>query len=189
MKIHTKLTFLGSLAILSTSPLALAHKAVRHAVTAEPTADTVTDTTTTDPAIVDGNTTDAGGTTAGTDTGSTDGGTSVDGSTGNGGVVGPDGGGVVVDPVKVEDHTGTETPVPLDWVKRGIGDNPDVIFYNMAGGPVPVFKGETSPVAKQIGPDGKATAIEGKDNSGALQLNREKKGPVALVKKGRVFLR
>ncbi len=186
MKIHAKLTFLGSLAILSTSPLALAHKGVRHAVTLEaPTAD-VTDPATSEPVVVDGNTTDTTDPVDGTDAGKPD-----DGKT-DGEVTGPKDDGTdvsVTDPGTPEDTTGDGTTVPLDWVKRGVGDNPDVIFYNMAGGPLPVFKGETSPVAKQIGPDGKATAIEGKENCVVPQISHEKKGAVALVKQGHVFLR
>ncbi len=105
------------------------------------------------------------------------------GETGTGTVV--DGGEVVTNGEPVEG-----TPVPLDWVKRGGGlENPDVILYNMAGGPLPVFKGENAPLAKGISPDEKATAIEAKGNSVIPQINHDKKGPVALVKKGRVFLR
>lgn len=196
MKIHTKLTFLGTFAILSSSPLVLANKAAPDAAAAAATAATVTtDTTVVEPAIV------KEGTVSGTDAGvivkeNTDTGTKVEVTPTEGEVIDTtkDGGitGEVthpVDPVVIENHTGEETPVPLDWIKRTNLENPDVIFYNMAGGPAPVFKNETSPIAKQIGPDGKATAIEGKENSGASPLNREKKGPVALVKKGRVFLR
>ena len=75
--------------------------------------------------------------------------------------------------------------VPIDWVKRG-GENPDVIFYSMAGGggEVPLFKS-----AVETGQDDKAAAIEGKGAAAAPQITREKKGPVALIKKGRVFLR
>ncbi|MEO5913697.1 MAG: hypothetical protein ABIS50_05660 [Luteolibacter sp.] len=77
--------------------------------------------------------------------------------------------------------------VPIDWVKRGGGDNPDVMFYNMAGGEAPVFKGETA--GKELGQDEKATDIEAHDAPVVPQINREKKVPVALIKKGRVFLR
>lgn len=193
MKMHTKFTFLGSLAILAASPLALADKDAGNAVATEVAVDVVTDTATTDPVIVEDNATDAGGTTDGTDGAVVEEGATDDGTTPEGEVVDAGGGevgGEVIDPGTVEDNSGEGTVVPLDWIKRGGGDNPDVIFYNMiGGGPAPVFKGETSPVAKQIGPDDKATAIEGKENSGAPQLNREKKGPVALIKKGRVFLR
>lgn len=83
-----------------------------------------------------------------------------------------------------------EGQVPIDWVKRGEGEleNPDVIFQNTAfdGG------GEAAPVATksdiELGQDDKAAVIEGKGTA-AAQVKHEKKGPVALVKKGRVFLR
>ena len=207
MKMHSKLTVLGSLALLSTSPLALANKPAHSGTAIEAPADDVTDAIVTDPVVIEDGTTDAGGATDGIvdegtvtdpiddgaiDDGVTDDGTKDDGTTTDGEVVDPnvgEAGGEVTDPVTVEECIEDGTPVPLDWIKRG-GENPDVMFYNMAsGGPGVVFKGETSPVAKQIGPDERATAIEGKDNAGVSSLNREKKGPVALVKKGRVFLR
>lgn len=194
MKIHTKLTFLGALAMFSASPLAFANKAAPQAGAAEATGATpvTTDIAVVEPAIVKEETTTAGGTNDGTDAGTTDTGTKDDITpTETKEIVPTDGGEVIiaVDPVVSENNNGEGTPVPLDWIKRTNLDNPDVILYNMAGGPAPVFKNETSPIAKQIGPDGKATAIECKENSGASPLNHEKKGPVALVKKGRVFLR
>lgn len=82
-----------------------------------------------------------------------------------------------------------EGQVPIDWVKRGEGEleNPDVIFYTTADGGA-----EAAPVAAkgdiELGQDDKAAVIEGKGTA-AAQVKREKKGPVALVKKGRVFLR
>jgi hypothetical protein len=57
----------------------------------------------------------------------------------------------------------------------------------MAGGEAPVFKNETS--AKDLGQDEKATDIETPQAPTVSSVNREKKAPVALVKKGRVFLR
>ena len=78
--------------------------------------------------------------------------------------------------------------VPIDWVKRGGGDveNPDVMFFTTADG------GAVAPTVTkaeiELGQDDRATVIEGKGNA-AAQVNHEKKGPVALVKKGRVFLR
>lgn len=100
-----------------------------------------------------------------------------------------DGGEVVSEPGtegEVTEPNEEVTPdggVPIDWVKRG-GENPDVIFYSMAGGEVPLFKS-----AVETGQDDKAAAIEGKGAAAAPQITREKKGPVALIKKGRVFLR
>ena len=105
--------------------------------------------------------------------------------------------GVIDEPV-VEGEEGTVDPavcevadgeaVPLDWVKRGGGDNPEIL-YNMAGGEAPVFKNETNAATKDLGQDEKATDIEAQDAPVAAQITREKKAPVALVKKGRVFLR
>jgi len=96
-----------------------------------------------------------------------------------------------LDPKVVGD--GESVAVPLDWIKRGGGDHPE-IYYSVTnfGGPevasTTVSDGESSSVARQIGPDSKTTAIERGANP-VLQANREKKGPVALVKEGRVFLR
>lgn len=88
------------------------------------------------------------------------------------------------DPVVTEDGE-----VPIDWVKRGDSEleNPEVIFQNTA------FDGGTeTPVATkadiELGQDDKAAVIEG-NGPAAAQVKHEKKGPVALVKKGRVFLR
>jgi hypothetical protein len=85
--------------------------------------------------------------------------------------------------------------IPFDWIRRGGGDDPQ-IYYSVTnfGGPAvtptTVLQGpETSPIARQIGPNSGATTIEGKVNSGTFQSNRDRKGPVALVKEGRVFLR
>ncbi len=63
------------------------------------------------------------------------------------------------------------------------------MLYNTAGGEAPVFKGETSAVSKELGQDEKGTAIEAGETAVVPQISREKKGPVALIKKGRVFLR
>jgi hypothetical protein len=81
-----------------------------------------------------------------------------------------------------------EGQVPIDWVKRGESEleNPDVIFYTTADG------GVAAPTAAkggiELGQDDKAAVIEGKGAAHA-QVKHEKKGPVALVKNGRVFLR
>lgn len=89
----------------------------------------------------------------------------------------------------VEGETTDEgSVVPIDWGKRGGEYNPE-IAQNMAGGEAPVFKPETSGVAKELGQDEKATNIESKENAGVPLIERAKKGPVALIKKGRVFLR
>ncbi len=84
--------------------------------------------------------------------------------------------------------------VPIDWVKRdledGEGGDPNVIFYNMSGGgPQPTGPAE-SPIAKgDAGKDDTATAAEAKTVAPVAPIVREKKGPVALVKGARVFLR
>ena len=97
-------------------------------------------------------------------------------------------------PSEEVDSVGSE--IPLDWVKRGGEEiqDPNVMFYNTAdggalptaaeGGESPMFKGNA-----ELGQDEKSSAIEVKGGSAAPRIQREKKGPVALVKKGRVFLR
>lgn len=65
-------------------------------------------------------------------------------------------------------------------------ENPDVIFQNTA-----VDMPTVAPVAKAeagFGSDERAASIQTK-SAAMSQVNKEKKGPVALVKKGRVFLR
>jgi len=68
-------------------------------------------------------------------------------------------------------------------------EDPSVIFQTAFLGGV---KSVDTPVAKggtpDLGQEDRATAIEAK-GAGAAEVNKEKKGPVALVKKGRVFLR
>ncbi|MFM2199479.1 MAG: hypothetical protein RLZZ505_2911 [Verrucomicrobiota bacterium] len=72
----------------------------------------------------------------------------------------------------------------------GMNVNSVTSFGGPAVTPTTVLNGpETSPIARQIGPDSRATAIEGKASPAAFKSNRDKKGPVALVKEGRVFLR
>lgn len=84
-----------------------------------------------------------------------------------------------------------EVPFPIEWLKRGAGDgDPSVMYMTgapMAGGPAPLLgKGETS---RELGQDDKAAAIETKANAAAPAIMSENKEPVALIKKGRVFLR
>jgi len=83
--------------------------------------------------------------------------------------------------------------IPLDWIKRGSegeeGENP-VIYYNMAGGPVgEVNDGSSNSASRDLGQEDKATEVEAKANVAAPSVKGQKKGPVAVVKKGRVFLR
>ena len=93
--------------------------------------------------------------------------------------------------VVVED--GEVTEIPLDWIKRGSegeeGENP-VIYYNMAGGPVgEASDGSSNSASRDLGQEDKATEVEAKANVAAPSVKGQKKGPVAVVKKGRVFLR
>lgn len=98
----------------------------------------------------------------------------------------------------------TEWPeggVPIEWVKRGGGelDNPDVIFYsmaggpalqNMAGGPSPAADQSTGGTATRVLNQGETAAdIEGTVTGGAGVAKAAKKSTVAIVKEGRVFLR
>jgi hypothetical protein len=91
------------------------------------------------------------------------------------------------DPVVV----GGENGVPIEWVKRGGGgEDPSLMYMTgapMAGGPAPLLeKGATS---RELGQDDKAAAIETKANTAAPAILSENNEPVALIKKGRVFLR
>ena len=95
----------------------------------------------------------------------------------------------MVDTEPADDNTTDDVSVvPTDWVKRGGEDHPE-IYQNMVDGGAPVFKPETSSVSKELGQNEKAGNIESKENAGAPVIERVKKGPVALLKKGRVFLR
>ncbi len=168
MKIQSKLVMMGSLAALATSPLAFADKetpvaVVEPAITEEAETAVSSDETTTDNEVTDTEP-DTGEVTDDTDTV-----TDVE----------------ISEPIgEVKDVDKDDGSVPIEWVKRGDGENPE-IFYNMAGGEAPVFKGET---ARELGQDDKAAAIEAK-GSVTAPIKGEKKEPVALIKKGRVFLR
>jgi len=91
-----------------------------------------------------------------------------------------------------EDSVATlnDSGVPIDWVKRDGGDNPEILS-NMAGGDGPAIeKAEASSVlSRELGQDDKAAAIEAKGNSVTPLIKGVKKETQALVKKGRVFLR
>lgn len=98
---------------------------------------------------------------------------------------------VTVEDTPVVAVSDNEVPFPIEWLKRGAGDgDPSVMYMTgapMAGGPAPLLgKGETS---RELGQDDKAAAIETKANTAAAQILSENKEPVALIKKGRVFLR
>jgi hypothetical protein len=91
--------------------------------------------------------------------------------------------------------------VPIEWIKRGGGelDNPDVIFYSMAGGPVlqnvtggasqEAGSSTDSAAARVLNQGETASDIENKVTSGAGVAKVAKKSTVAIVKEGRVFLR
>ena len=91
--------------------------------------------------------------------------------------------------VEVLPYPGGE--VPIDWVTRGSGGENPGIFYNMAGGG-PHAAGEPSHGAgasDEAGKDEAATATEAKTVAPIAPITKVKKGPVALVKGARVFLR
>lgn len=91
--------------------------------------------------------------------------------------------------------------VPIEWIKRGGGelDNPDVIFYSMAGGPVlqnvtgapstANTESTDSSAARVLNQGETAAEIEGTVTGGAGLEKAAKKSTVAIVKQGRVFLR
>jgi hypothetical protein len=93
-----------------------------------------------------------------------------------------------VDETTTTDGDDGASVVPTDWVKRGGGDNPE-IYQNLVSGEAPVFKPEISSVSKELGQTEKAADIESKEITASPAIVRVKKGPVALLKKGRVFLR
>ena len=184
MKIKSKLTLMGSLALLAASPLALAGKDA-------PTKADAPEVSEAAPVVIVCEKAPEGGEVVAGVTEETPGKDVVSAK--------PEGG---VDPVICEMTGGHVDPavcevadgeaVPIDWVKRGGGDdgvlNPDAMFQNTAG-EAPVFKGETAPVGKELGQNEKASDIEAQGGPLISQVKREKKVPVALIKKGRVFLR
>jgi hypothetical protein len=179
MKFHSKLTLISSFAALVASPLAFAGKEAP-AAPVEPPAPEVTPVITKDADVPVSDKTDAGDKTD----------VEVPDKTAGGEVAEAGDKGAETEPGEVTANGKGEGTVPIDWVKRGGGDNPDVIFYNMAGGGQPVFKGETTTaLSRELGQDDKAAAIDTKGNPVAPQIKAEKKEPVALIKKGRVFLR
>ena len=184
MKIKSKLPLMISLAALATSPLALADKGT-------PTKADAPEVTEAEPVVIESEITPDGGEV----------GDGITDETPVKDVVSeePKGG---VDPVICQMTGGHVDPavcevadgeaVPIDWVKRGGGDdgalNPDVMFQNSVG-EAPVFKGETAPAVKELGQNEKASNIEAQGGPLISQVKRDKKVPVALIKKGRVFLR
>jgi hypothetical protein len=167
MKMQSKLTLLGSLMALAASPLAFADK------TGPATSEVAPDAVVNEPITA-------------TKVDEPVKGTVDDKATDPASEAGVDAEPSV--PAKGGETTDEGTIVPIDWVKRGGEYNPE-IAQNMAGGEAPVFKAETSSVSKELGQDEKAADIESKENAGAPLIEHAKKGPVALIKKGRVFLR
>jgi len=182
MKIKTKFSILSSAAVLATSPLAFANEGASEVVPVMNPADSecfvgVDPGVAPTPTVVLNEDIDKGELT---DEVATPEAPVADSK--------PEAGDVVAsEPVDQVADEGTA--VPIDWVKRGGDDNPDVMFYSMAGGGTPVLKGETSSVAKEVGQNEQGAAIETKEMGAVPLIHREKKGPVALLNKGRVFLR
>ena len=185
MKIKSKLTLIGSIAALATSPFALADKEAPANADAPEISETEPEVTICEQAPGDGEVV-----------------AEVTEETPDKEVVSEETEGSV-DPTIYEMTAGGEVDpavcevadgeaVPIDWVKRGGGDegvlNPDVIFQNSVG-EAPVFKGETTAAGKELGQNEKASDIEALSGPQISQVKREKKAPVALIKKGRVFLR
>jgi hypothetical protein len=86
-----------------------------------------------------------------------------------------------------------EGGIPLDWLKRGHLENPEVMFQNTAilDGAVPTAfqAASTGAPARELRQDEHASAIEIKAASAQAPIKIEKKETIALVKAGRVFLR
>lgn len=179
MKIKSKLTLIVSIAALAASPIALADKAAPEVTDAEPVV-IVCERPPHDEAVVDG---DAGVSeeNPGNDVVSEEPDDGVDPSV-------CEMADCEVDPAVCEMADGEG--VPIDWVKRGDDGelNPNVMFQNTAG-EAPLFKGETAAIGKELGQNEKASDIEAQDGPVIPQVKREKKVPIALIKKGRVFLR
>jgi hypothetical protein len=166
MKPTFKLFALASIAALMAAPLAMAGKTAEEATTVEPAVEPVVEV---DPEVVDE-------------------GEIVDGGDGE----------VTITVVECEQENGsgcheghegrvTEGEVPIDWVKRDGGTDEELIYQTtMDGGAPTALLEKGNP--EIVGEDDRAVRIEEKAGAAPL-IQRQKKGPVALVKKGRVFLR
>lgn len=86
-----------------------------------------------------------------------------------------------------------EGGIPLDWVKRGHLENPEMMFQNTAmldgAAPTAFQAASTGASVRELRQDEHASAIEIKAASAQAPIKVEKKETVALVKAGRVFLR
>jgi hypothetical protein len=169
MKPTFKLFALASIAALMAAPLAMAGKTAEEATTVEPAVEPIVEV---DPELVD------------------------EGEIVEGEIV--DGGEVTITVVECEQEDGsgcqeggegrvTEGEVPIDWVKRDGGTDEELIFQTTIDGGAPTALLEKGN-PEIVGEDDRAVRIEEKAGAAPL-IQRQKKGPVALVKKGRVFLR
>lgn len=81
-----------------------------------------------------------------------------------------------------------EDEVSIKWLKRGDENFP--VFYSTAANPVaaPEKAEAHNTLARELRQDVKAATIETKASANAPKMLSEKKEPVALIKKGRVFL-
>ncbi len=191
MKIPSKFLLISSAAVVSASPLVMAAEPVISSCQQGPGPELIVPLIIVDPVVTEPKVVDVKVEPTTKDEGPT--GTEATGGekTDEGEFTGGD------EPVTEVTVTGEEVPttahddaVPLDWVKRGGGENPE-IFQNMAGGGAPVLEKTDTSVAlfHNLGQDDKAAAIEAKGTTGLSQIKGEKKETQALVKKGRVFLR
>jgi hypothetical protein len=171
MKPTIKLFALASVAALVSAPLAMAGKTADDATTVEPA---VEPTVEVDPELVD------------------------EGEIIEGEVVDGGDGEVTITMVECEKEDGSgchegrdgevsEGEVPIDWVKRDGSTDEELIYQTtMDGGAPTALLEKGNP--EIVGEDDRAVRIEEKAGAAPL-IQRQKKGPVALVKKGRVFLR
>ena len=173
MKLPIRFLTLASMAALISTPLALADKSADEAVTVEPAVEPGGELIEPGEELIDPAPGDEG--------------EIVDGGDGEVTITMIECEGV--DGECHEGHEGvvSEGEVPIDWVKRDGEIDENLMFYTtMDGAPVAAELDGANP--EIIGEDDRASRIE--ENAGAAPLvERKKKGPVALVKKGRVFLR
>lgn len=183
MKLPIQLFTLASMAALVSSPLAMADKSADGATAVEPAVEPGE----AEPGDPGDELIEPGEELV--DPMPTDDGEIVDGGDGEVTITVVDGEHLDGDGTCHEGHEGgvCEGEVPIDWVKRGEEFDEDLIFYTtMDGAPQAAELGGAG--QEIVGEDDRASRIE--ENAGAAPLiQRQKKGPVALVKKGRVFLR
>lgn len=201
MKLRSYSILLGSIVILASSSAASArgkgqgHKSAKAVAkdTRMVFESTGEDAVVSEPAAVDtseGGSGDAQEVTDSSGNGDT-GNENVDETSDGGGSVSDSGnGGENGEPILDKNPEGDGAPVPITWVTRGNSpEDPNVIFYNIASGPPPSAAAGAAKGIVVRGQADKGAAIEANEGAAAPLINHEKKGPVALVKKGRVFLR